>query len=86
METPQGRYWRAVVYDTFNGYTWENTTEEQVEFDADEPFPVANWQLRTPLTQTITLLKPPPATSCSARPICAGPTCPSPHWPAHNRT
>ena len=58
VETPQGRYWRAVVYDTFNGYTWENTTEEQVEFDADEPFPVANWQLRTPLTQTITLLSP----------------------------
>lgn len=57
-ETPQGRYWRAVVYDYFNGRTWENTAEEQISFDADEPFPTANWQLRTPLTQTITLLSP----------------------------
>jgi transglutaminase-like putative cysteine protease len=53
-----GRYWRAVAFDTFDGRQWENTLRTATEFEADTPLPVANWQERTPITQTITLLAP----------------------------
>jgi transglutaminase-like putative cysteine protease len=53
-----GRYWRAVTFDTFNGRQWENTLRETTQFDADTPLAVANWQMRIPITQTITLLVP----------------------------
>jgi transglutaminase-like putative cysteine protease len=53
-----GRYWRAVVYDTYTGRQWLNTGEEEREFAADEVVPNADWQLRQAVTQTITLAMP----------------------------
>ena len=37
--TDQGRYWRAVVFDTYDGRTWQSTGTEQVEFPAGEIVP-----------------------------------------------
>ncbi|MDQ3249031.1 MAG: DUF3488 and transglutaminase-like domain-containing protein, partial [Chloroflexota bacterium] len=56
VATPIGRYWRAVVFDTFTGRQWQNTAQEEVEFDANAALPFGNWNLRTPITQTVTLL------------------------------
>ena len=42
--TDQGRYWRAVVFDTYDGRTWQSTGTEQVEFPAGEIVPVASWR------------------------------------------
>ncbi|MCB0061279.1 MAG: DUF3488 domain-containing protein [Caldilineaceae bacterium] len=58
VDALQGRYWRAVVFDTFDGRQWQNTTEDAENFDAEVPLPIANWQLREPITQTITLEAP----------------------------
>ncbi|NJN83897.1 MAG: DUF3488 domain-containing protein [Caldilineaceae bacterium] len=56
VQTNRGRYWRAVVYDTYTGRQWLNTADEEQEYNADQSLPVANWALREPLSQTITLL------------------------------
>ena len=58
VDAPIGRYWRAVVYDTFTGREWLSTGETEKRFDADKPVPVADWAMREPLTQTITLMEP----------------------------
>jgi transglutaminase-like putative cysteine protease len=58
VSTPAGRYWRAVAFDTFDGRQWSNTLESEVSFTASETVPVPSWELRTPITQTITLLAP----------------------------
>lgn len=58
VSTVQGRYWRAVAYDTFDGQKWWNTAEAEIQFAAEERVPVGNWSLRNPITQTITLLSP----------------------------
>jgi transglutaminase-like putative cysteine protease len=54
----RGRYWRAVVYDTYTGRQWLSTNEEEANFDESQVIPAANWELRQPLTQTITLMAP----------------------------
>lgn len=54
----QGRYWRAVAFDTFDGQRWLNTSEESVQVEANSLVSVADWQARDTLTQTITLLSP----------------------------
>src|SRR5690606_31150773 len=56
--TARGRYWRAVVYDTYTGRQWLYTGETQAEYEANESVPIGDWQLREPITQTITLLAP----------------------------
>jgi transglutaminase-like putative cysteine protease len=56
VDTPVGRYWRAVAFDTFDGRQWLNTFEAETEFAADTLLPVPSWELRAPVTQTITLL------------------------------
>ncbi len=58
ISTAQGRYWRAVVFDTYTGKGWLNTNETQVQLPALQPAPIADWTSRTPLTQTITLMAP----------------------------
>ena len=58
VQTPLGRYWRAVTYDTFNGQQWLNTAQEEASYAAEETLPVASWELRQPITQTVTLLAP----------------------------
>ncbi|HXF61656.1 MAG TPA: transglutaminaseTgpA domain-containing protein [Caldilineaceae bacterium] len=57
-QAASARYWRAVVYDTYTGREWLNTGEEEETFRANEVTPVGAWQLRQPMTQTITLLAP----------------------------
>lgn len=54
----RGRYWRAVVYDTYTGRQWLSTAEEEANLEAGESVALAAWQLREPLTQTVTLLAP----------------------------
>jgi len=56
---PTARYWRAAVFDTFTGRSWENTDEELVPFGADnETLPLITYQARQPVTQTVTVLGP----------------------------
>jgi len=54
-DSATGRYWRAVVFDTYDGRGWDNTGELQLNFDPQEPVPVGDWQMRRFITQTITL-------------------------------
>ncbi len=56
--TPRGRYWRAVVFDTFDGRQWQNTAAQDEQFDAETLLPIADWQMREPITQTINLFAP----------------------------
>jgi len=58
VSTPRGRYWRAVVFDTFDGRQWKNTSETTAQFEAQAILPVPSWQLREPITQTIQVLAP----------------------------
>lgn len=58
VSTIAGRYWRAVAFDTYNGRGWQNTLTEETDFDAEVTIPVADWQQRSQVTQTITLLAP----------------------------
>ncbi|MEZ4710712.1 MAG: transglutaminaseTgpA domain-containing protein [Caldilineaceae bacterium] len=54
----EGRYWRAVAFDTFDGRRWLNTSENNQQYEANSVVNVADWQARDTLTQTITLLAP----------------------------
>jgi transglutaminase-like putative cysteine protease len=58
VKTAAGRYWRAVVYDTYDGRGWLNTGETEIAFDAFQPVPIPAWDARAPVTQTITLMAP----------------------------
>lgn len=58
VSTPRGRYWRAVVFDTFDGRQWQNTSATQLDFEAETPLPAANWQMREAITQTFQLMAP----------------------------
>ncbi len=58
VSTTQGRYWRAVTFDTFDGKGWLNTNETQVLLPSLQPAPIPNWENRAPLTQTVTLMQP----------------------------
>jgi len=55
VDASAGRYWRAVTFDTFNGRGWENTSTTELELNANGVAPIGAWDLRQPLTQTITL-------------------------------
>ena len=52
------RYWRAVVFDTFDGRLWQNTADTETSYDAFEIVPVANWRAREAISQTVMLLAP----------------------------
>ncbi len=58
VSAPIGRYWRAVVFDTFDGRQWSNTAQDEVKYDANAALPAATWNLRSPITQTIKLFEP----------------------------
>lgn len=58
VSTSAGRYWRAVAFDTYENGQWLNTLEEDVPFAADSVMPAPSWELRTLITQSITLLAP----------------------------
>ncbi len=55
VSSPGGRYWRAAIYDAFDGRTFDISDRTEVNFDADQPLPIPDWQLRVPLTQTVTM-------------------------------
>lgn len=54
----RARYWRAVVFDTFDGRQWTNTADTETNYDAGQIVPVASWRAREPISQTISLLSP----------------------------
>ena len=56
VATNNGRYWRAVVFDKFDGRQWTNTLTNTMDFVAATTLPVPSWEARSPLTQTFTLL------------------------------
>ncbi len=56
--TPIGRYWRAVVYDTFTGRQWVSTGDETTNLAANESTGDIPWNLRMPITQTIFMAAP----------------------------
>jgi len=56
VKAAHGRYWRAVVYDTFDGRAWHTTTEESSTYNQNQTVDIASWQLRQPLTQTVTMV------------------------------
>lgn len=57
-QTAQARYWRAVVFDTYDGRRWLDTADGTAQYDAGEIVPVPSWRARTAISQTITLLAP----------------------------
>ncbi len=56
IQAPQGRYWRAVTYDYYDGHAWQNTRRAEQNFAALEAIPAPAWSDREPVTQTVTLL------------------------------
>ncbi len=53
VESPTGRYWRAVVYDEYTGSGWLNNDEEMAYFDSYDPdFSIPLFEMRRPITQT----------------------------------
>ncbi len=57
VDAPVGRYWRAVIFDTFTGRQWLNTSQDEVTVEAGQSLVAAEWGQRVPLTQTVTLLR-----------------------------
>lgn len=57
-QATRARYWRAVVFDTYEDGRWLNTAQETRRFSAGEIAPIASWRARTAISQTITLLAP----------------------------
>jgi len=58
VQASQARYWRAVVFDTFDGRQWRNMADAEASYDAGQIVPVASWRARQPISQTISLLAP----------------------------
>lgn len=58
VSTTEGRYWRAVVYDTFTGQQWLSTGEEEFDLAANEAVSAPPVELRAPITQTVSLHAP----------------------------
>lgn len=52
----QARYWRAVVFDTFDGRSWKSTPNGEASYAPGEIVPVASWRARTVISQTVTIL------------------------------
>lgn len=50
-----GRYWRAVVYDYYTGDGWLSRDEDKGSFGPDTQMAVPVYDVREPVTQTITL-------------------------------
>jgi len=70
LAPPNARYWRAVVFDQFNGRGWENTDNTLVPFGADhEAVPMVDYQARQVITSTVSLVGP----SMSVLPMAAQP-------------
>lgn len=67
---PTARYWRAVVFDQFNGRSWQNTDNTLVPFGGDETtLPMVTYQARQVITSSVTVVGP----SLSMLPMAAQP-------------
>ncbi len=53
----EGRYWRANVYDVFDGRQWENSGQARSSLRAESTVPVPAWDKRTRRVQQITPLR-----------------------------
>lgn len=59
VQPPVGRYWRAMVYDEYDGRGWSNTDDEIMEFSPDSEMPREGSNFaREEMTQRITLYQP----------------------------
>jgi transglutaminase-like putative cysteine protease len=58
VQASDGRYWRAVVYDEYNGSGWTDNSAAVIAFPggAGTPSP-ARYELRRPITQTFTIFQ-----------------------------
>ncbi len=56
VETADGRYWRANVYDSYVDGTWLSTGTARVRLPALRTFPAPDWRLRNQRIQTVTPL------------------------------
>ena len=54
----EGRYWRAVVYDTYTGRQWLSTGDTELALEANQDAPVGQWTERALITQTVWLMAP----------------------------
>lgn len=52
VDALEGRYWRASVYDSFDGRQWRNTVETRQALEPDAAPAAAAWQRRARLLQT----------------------------------
>lgn len=52
------RYWRSVVFDSYDGQRWSSSAATAQDFAADRPLPSTQWSQPLWLTQTITVLLP----------------------------
>jgi transglutaminase-like putative cysteine protease len=53
-------YWRAVAFDEFTGREWRNNDDTFVPFGGEnnQPFPIATYQGRQLISETVTILQP----------------------------
>ena len=58
VNSSQGRYWRAVAYDTFTGQRWLNTATVRQSIDGSYHVRTPQFQARSEITQTITIQAP----------------------------
>ena len=59
VRATRGRYWRAVVYDTYTGRGWLNTDAHSAVLRPDDPsLPTPPYRLRLQVSQTFQLLQP----------------------------
>jgi transglutaminase-like putative cysteine protease len=52
-----GRYWRATVYDEYNGIGWRNTQRDTTSFGPEVTGALPQYAARTPITQTYTIYR-----------------------------
>lgn len=52
-----GRYWRATVYDEYNGVGWRNTQRDNADFGPEAVVALPAYAARVPVTQTYTIYR-----------------------------
>ena len=57
VETLDGRYWRANIYDSYVDGTWLSTGTDRTRLPALRTFPAPDWRLRHSRIQTVTPLR-----------------------------
>jgi len=53
----EGRYWRAAVYDEYNGLAWRSTDTEALMVEPGQPLSLPLYEARQPVSQTYTLYR-----------------------------